>query len=76
VNRIPILTIANDVCSNCTKGKHVKHEVPKENNTHVIEKNVFIQLPLCRQLPHASLGGSWYGTSFSDDMRTKLGSIF
>jgi hypothetical protein len=59
--------------------------VPKENmwnmkwqnkTTDVIEKNAFIQLDLCEQLPHASLWGSWYGISFSDDMSTKLGSIF
>jgi hypothetical protein len=70
---MPILTITNGVCSSCTKGKHVKHKVPKQNNTHVIEKNAFIQLDLCRQLPHASLRCSWYGISFSVDMNIKLG---
>jgi hypothetical protein len=59
--------------------------LPKENmwsmkcqnkTTHIIEKNAFIQLDLCGQLSHASLKGSWYGISFSDDMSTKLGSIF
>jgi hypothetical protein len=51
----------------------------QNKTTHIIEKNAFIQLDLCGQLPHASLRGSWYGISFNDDnddMSTKLGSIF
>ncbi len=73
---MPILTITNDICSSCTKGKYVKNEMPKQNNTHVIEKNAIIHLNLCGPLPHASLRGSWYGISFSDDMSTKFGSVF
>ncbi len=73
---MPILTITNVICRSCTKRKYVKNEVPKQNNTHVIEKNAIIHLDLCGQLPHVSLRSSWYGISFNDDMSTKLGSIF
>jgi hypothetical protein len=48
----------------------------QNKTTHIIEKNISTQLNLCREMPNASLRGSWYGISFSDDMSTKLGSIF
>jgi hypothetical protein len=37
VDRMPILTITNDVCSSCTKRKQVKHEVRKQNKTHELK---------------------------------------
>jgi hypothetical protein len=49
----------------CFIGKQVKHEIPKQNNMHVIEKNAFIHLKLCGPMLHSSLGGSQYYISFT-----------